>query len=261
MIGIFRFVLVLLLLTVVAMTSALMTMHFAIHGGEVSIPDFRGMTVADAGQRAAPLGLTLQVENHLYSADVPLGRVENQSPAAGAMVRRGWRVWLTESLGPQKLAIPDVKGRDQRFATIAIRRAGFQTGTVAEMPWPGAQPGAVIAQSPEPNAAGVESPVMNLLVASPPDAAQAMGGLVMPNLEGQVFTAAAMMLARMGLHMEPVKEAQVTLQEMQPSAPAMTGAANGPAPAMYPPGTVVGQSPLPGSRVDASTPIQLTVAK
>jgi len=51
MIGFFRFVLVILLLTVVAMTSALVTMHFAIHGGEVSIPDLKGMSVADAGQR------------------------------------------------------------------------------------------------------------------------------------------------------------------------------------------------------------------
>jgi beta-lactam-binding protein with PASTA domain len=73
MIGFFRFVLVILLLTVVAMTSALMTMHFAIHGGEVSIPDLKGMSVADAGQRAASLGLTMQVENRLYSADVPAG--------------------------------------------------------------------------------------------------------------------------------------------------------------------------------------------
>jgi beta-lactam-binding protein with PASTA domain len=97
MIGFFRFVLVVLLLTVVAMTSAIVTMHFAIHGGEVSIPDLRGMTVADAGQRSASLGLSLQVENRLYSADVPLGRVANQSPLAGTIVRRGWRIWLTEA--------------------------------------------------------------------------------------------------------------------------------------------------------------------
>src|SRR5581483_11565428 len=110
MIGFFRFVLVLLLLVVVAMTSAIVTMHFAIHGAEVAIPDFRGMTSAEAGQRAASLGLTLHVENRLYSAEVPAGRVANQSPAAGAIVRRGWRVWLTESLGPQKIAIPNLQG-------------------------------------------------------------------------------------------------------------------------------------------------------
>ena len=256
MIGFFRFVLVILLLTVVAMTSALMTMHFAIHGGEVPIPDLKGMSVADAGQRAASLGLTMQVENRLYSADVPAGRVANQSPAGGAIVRRGWRVWLTESLGPQKLAIRDVKGRDQRFATIEIRRAGFQTGSVAELPWPGAQPGAVIAQSPEPNASGVESPVMNLLVASEESGSQAAGGLVLPNLEGQVFTSAALMLARMGLRLAPVKE-----QDMHIGSPVAAGAVPANPAQMFPPGTVIAQNPSAGSRVDASTPIELTVAK
>jgi beta-lactam-binding protein with PASTA domain len=254
MIGFFRFVLVVLLLTVVAMTSAIATMHFAIHGSEVSIPDLRGMTIADAGQRAAAQGLTLQVENRLYSTDVPPGRVANQSPVAGTLVRRGWRIWLTESLGPQKLAIPDVKGRDQRFATIEIRRAGFQMGTVAEMPWPDAQEGAVIAQSPDPNAAGVESPVMNLLVAAPADNAT-QGGLVMPNMEGQVFTSAALSLTHMGLRLAPVKD-----QDMHMVAPGNPGTRQGIAP-MVPPGTVVGQNPPVGSRVDPSTPIELTVAK
>jgi beta-lactam-binding protein with PASTA domain len=256
MIGIFRFVLVVLLLTVVAMTSALVTMHFAIHGAEVSIPNFKGMTAADAGQRAASLGLTLQVENRLYSADVPVGRIANQSPAAGAIVRRGWGVWLTESLGPQKLAIPDLRGKEQRVATIEIRRAGFQTGTVAAMAWPSAQPGTVIAQSPEPDASGVESPVMNLLVAAPGNFSQQDGGLVMPELEGQVFTGAALALARMGLHLAPVKEA-----DMHAGSPGVPGTVGGAPPPMYPPGTVVAQNPAAGSHVDGSTLIELTVAK
>src|ERR1700728_269711 len=230
MIGFFRFVLVVMLLSVVAMTSAIVTMHFAIHGAEVSIPDLRGMTVSDAGQRAAGLGLTLQVESRLYSADIPVGRVTNQSPVAGTIVRRGWRIWLTESLGPQKLAIPDVKGKDQRVAAIEIRRAGFQTGVIAAMPWPNVEAGAVIAQSPEPNASGVESPAMNLLVAAPMDGADVQGGVVMPNLEGQIFTAARPTLTRMGLKLAPVKE-----QDMHVAA-----SSAGPAmPPMYPPGTVV----------------------
>jgi beta-lactam-binding protein with PASTA domain len=246
----FRFVLVLLLLTVVAMISAIVTMHFAIHGAEVSIPDFKGMTLGDAGQRASAEGLTLQVESHLYSTDVPVGRVASQSPVAGTLVRRGWRVWLTESLGTKKLAIPDLKGKDQRFATIAIRRAGFRVGTVAEMPWPQAQPGTVIAQSPEANAAGVESPIMNVLVAAEPQEAAPEGSaFVMPNLEGQMFTAAALAVTRVGLKLGPAKE-----QDVRAALPG----AGGP---IIAPGTVVGQTPAAGERVDATTPVELTIAK
>jgi beta-lactam-binding protein with PASTA domain len=251
-IGFFRFILVLLLLVVVAMTSAIVTMHFAIHGTEVAIPDFRGMTVVQAGQRAGSVGLTLHVENRLYSADVPAGRVANQSPAAGAIVRRGWRVWLTESLGPQKIAIPDLLGKDQRIAAIEIRRAGLTTGVVAAMPWPDAQPGMVFAQSPGPNASGAEGPVMNLLVAAPPQEPPPADGLVMPQLVGQGFTAAAWSVAHAGLHLAPVKEQDTHMVPVGTTGP--------PQPPLAP-GTVVAQIPAAGDRVDSTTAIELTVAK
>jgi eukaryotic-like serine/threonine-protein kinase len=251
MTGFFRFVLVLLLLIVVGMTAAIVTMHFAIHGAEVAVPDFRGMTGPDAGQRAAAAGLTVHVENRLYSTEIPAGRVSNQSPAPGAIVRSGWRVWLTESLGPQKLAIPNLLGKDQRVAQIEVRRAEMQTGIVAAMPWPDAPQGTVIAQSPAADAAGVQSPIMNLLVASAGTSASTSNGLVMPAVTGEVFTAAALSLTRMGLHLAPVKE-----QDLHVAGPA--GSAASPAVAS---GTVVAQDPPAGFRVDPSTPIQLTVAR
>lgn len=254
MTGFFRFVLVLLLLTVVAMSSAIVTMHFAIHGAEVTTPDFTGMTLQDAGRRAAAAGLSLHVESRLYSADVPAGRVLEQSPAAGAIVRRGWRVWLTQSLGPQKLAIPDLTGQDQRLATIEIRRAGLEFGATADLPWAAAAPGTVIAQSPQANATGVATPTVNLLLAAP--ATGADGGEVMPDVEGEIFTAAAFALTRAGLRMSPVKEQDVHL----PAVNAPGAAAIAPAPTA-PAGTVIAQSPPAGYRVDATTVVQLTVAK
>jgi eukaryotic-like serine/threonine-protein kinase len=261
MIAFFRFILVLLLLVIVAMTSAIFTMHFAIHGAEVSIPDFRGMTMPDAGQRAASAGLSLQVENKLYSTDVPEGRIANQAPTPGAMVRRGWRVWLTESLGPQKIAIPDTLGKDQRVASIEIRRAELQTGSVASFPLPSVPAGTVVAQSPAPGASGVASPVVNLLVAAPAAAAPSSPAFVMPDVTGQLFTSAALTLTRAGLKMAPLKSVDTHIPAI--AAPAASGAPAPSAPPTVsaPSGTVIAQSPAPGSRVDASTPIQLTVAE
>jgi beta-lactam-binding protein with PASTA domain len=198
------------------------------------------------------MGLTLHVENRLYSAEVPAGRVANQSPAPAAIVRRGWRVWLTESLGPQKIAIPNLLGKDQRIAAIDIRRAGLTTGTLAAMPWPDAQPGVVFAQSPAPDASGVEGPLMNLLVAVPPVESQAPDSLVMPRLVGQGFTSAAWSVAHAGLHLAPVKE-----QDMRLTPPSSAGPTQPP----ESPGTVIAQSPAAGDRVDPGVPIQLTVAK
>jgi beta-lactam-binding protein with PASTA domain len=250
MIGFFRFLLVILLLTVVAMTSAIVTMHFAIHGAEVSVPDFHGLTLADAGQRAARAGLTLHVENHLYSADVPAGRIANQSPAPGTIVRSGWRVWLTQSLGPQKLAIPNVTGEEQRVATIEIRRAGLQIGSIDTLPQAGAEPGTVIAQSPVANAPAVASPVVNLLVAGP-QSSPTPPQFVMPDVLGQPYTAAADSLTRAGLLVAPAV--------IQPPLPTQPGAT----PVTPPPvsGTVIAQNPLAGFPVEPTTHIQLTVAQ
>lgn len=237
--GLFQVTMLALLLMAVAMTSAIMTMHFAIHGAEVTVPNLHGMTLGEAGERTAALGLGMHVESRLYSADVAEGRVANQTPAAGTVVRRGWRVWLTQSLGPLRRGIPNLVGMDQRMAAIAIRRAGLDMGAVAQMPWPDAQPGTAMAQSPQANAPDVASPVVNLLVAAEmPPAAQ--NGMVMPDVQGQLFTAAALALSRAGLRVAPVKEQ---------AAPGMAT------------GIVIGQNPPAGYRVDPTMPVTLTVAK
>src|SRR5579885_3221954 len=145
MIRVFRFVLLVLFLCVVALLSAVITMHFAIHGAEVSVPDFRGLTLADAMRRAASLDLNLSVDNRFYSAEMPEGRVLTQSPASGTVVRREWRVRVTQSLGPQRIPIPNVIGQQERTAIIEMRRDGLDLGNVARMPFAGAPEGTVIA--------------------------------------------------------------------------------------------------------------------
>jgi beta-lactam-binding protein with PASTA domain len=249
----FQFVLILLMLAVLAMVSAVVTMHFAIHGAEVSVPDFKDLTVAEATSKAASLGLNVGVENHFYSVDIPIGRIVNQFPAPGAVVRREWNVRVTESLGPQRVAIPSLTGSDQRLASIEIRRDGLELGQGAELPDAYVDPGVVIAQNPRPNAAGVERPSVSLLVAAPP--VDASGGFVMPDFNGQMFSSAALAITRAGLQLAPMKEQAVTVPEVE----GVTSTT--PPPPPVPIGTVIAQSPAPGHRVDASMPIQLTVAQ
>ena len=95
-----------MLLIAVALLAAIATMHFAIHGAEVQIPILAGMTVADARSQTAGLGLNLDVDNRYYSGDVAAGHILTQSPSAGTVVRREWRVRVAESLGPQKVDVP-----------------------------------------------------------------------------------------------------------------------------------------------------------
>jgi len=249
----FRFLLVLLMLAGLSLLSAIITMHFAIHGAEVTIPNFKGLTIAQATSKAASLGLNLSVENHFYSVDTPAGHIAAQSPAPGTVVRREWHVQLTESLGPQKVAVPNLIGLDQRAASIQLRRASLDLGTTAQMPWAYDPPGSVIAQNPAPGAAGVARPTANLLLAAPSDTTTP--AFVMPNLVGRNFTSAALAITHAGLKLAPIKAATLSIPLV-----ASAGLTQ-PIQPIEPIGSITAQDPQPGARVDASTPIQLTVAQ
>jgi beta-lactam-binding protein with PASTA domain len=249
----FRFVLVVMMLAMVALVSALTTMHFAIHGAEVTVPDFRTTTLSETTRKAAALGLSVNVDNRFYSGDLPAGRVLSQSPAPGTIVRREWKVRVTESLGPQKVAIPNVIGQPERLATIEIRRLGLELGSMAHLPDPGVQPDTVIAQNPPPDAAGVDRPSVSLLVSDPQT--DVSDGYVMPDFTGQTFSAAALQVTHAGLKLAPMQEIAVNV----PAVPA-TGSPQ-PVQPPTPVGSVVSQKPAPGFRVDAATPIELTVAR
>ncbi len=249
----FKFAVVVLGLAVIAMLSAIMTMHFAIHGAEVTVPSFKGLTVVEATDKAAALGLNLTVDNHFYSVEIPAGRILNQSPSPGTVVRREWRVRLTESVGPQRVAIPNLTGSNQRLASIQIRRMGLEVGATAEMPYAYAPADTVIGQNPAPDAAGVESPMVSLLIAAPP--LEASSGMVMPDFTGQPYAAAALSISRAGLKLAPAKNAQIPVAAI--TSPTDTQM---PQPPVVP-GTVMSQDPPAGYRADTSTPIELTVAQ
>jgi beta-lactam-binding protein with PASTA domain len=242
-IGFFRFVLVSMMLVLIATISAVITMRFAIHGAEVTIPDFKGLPVAAARQKAASLGVDLSVEGGLYSTELGAGRVLTQSPAAGTVVRREWQVRVTDSLGPQRIAIPNVLGEQERLASIAIRRVGLELGAIAHIPDAQVPAGTVISQNPLPMAAGVERPTVSILVADAE--ADAPASFIMPDYTGKAAAAAGLELARAGL---PPAIERTALPSPDGSAAGM-------------PGMIVRQSPAPGERVSARTGIMFDVAR
>jgi hypothetical protein len=114
-----------LVLLIVGLLSALTTMRLAIHGGEVTVPDFQGKSPSEARRIADDNGLAAQIEREYYSPAVPRGRILSQMPAPGTIVRRGWELRLALSLGPQRVAIPQVVGESARAAAISIEQRGF----------------------------------------------------------------------------------------------------------------------------------------
>src|SRR6185437_16335009 len=90
--GFFRVASMFMVLVAAALLAAIITMHFAIRGTEVTIPVLKSMTIADARRETASLGLNFDVDNRYYSGEVAPGHILTQSPAPGTVVRRGWTV-------------------------------------------------------------------------------------------------------------------------------------------------------------------------
>jgi len=244
---ILRFALISLVLLLVAMASALLAMRFAIHGGEVTVPKLIGQTVAEAERAVGSLGLSLAVERQYYSADVAEGKIISQVPAAGTKVRRGWQVRVAQSLGPQRVAIPDVLGESARAADLNIRRRGLDIGSVAYLQMPGTTPDQVLAQSPPPNASGVSVPKLSLLVT----AASQEADFVMPTFIGQPLGAVNLAVLDAGFHVGSVTTAMVPPEgsgsiEVLPAQPS-------------PASIIVSQTPAPGQRVTAGATINFEV--
>jgi len=246
----FNIVLGAMAMVAVALISAFLAMRLAIHGREVKVPQLSHMTIAEASRKASSMGLRLQLENRFYSPDVPAGQVLAQYPVAGATVRRQWPVRVTESLGSQKVAIPDLKGEGERAASINLRRLGLELGTVGHLPTPGPA-GIVVAQTPAPGAEGVDRPRVSVLLSDVPE--ETSSGYVMPSLVGLTISGAYVRAGAAGLRI-------VSAEDVTPTAAAQPAPPPPGTPvAALTPGIVVAQSPLAGHRVARGDTVQLSL--
>lgn len=260
-----------LVLLTVAMISALTAMHFAIRGREIVIPNLVGMAPVDAQRTALAEGLEMEVQREYYSPSVPEGKIMSQMPPPGTTVKRGFQVQVARSLGPQRVAIPDVTGQTPRAAQINIERRGLDLGTMATMAVPNAPADTVLAQSPPPNASGVSAPRISLLV-STPDQPPAF---VMPNFVGQSLATATNLLQSAGMRMGKVTVAssepaaatnQLSTSAGTPSSseaasalPAQPTPAQPPTPS--PSSLILAQSPAAGQKIVLGTAIDFEVSR
>jgi eukaryotic-like serine/threonine-protein kinase len=255
----FRFILLTLVLLVVALVSALTAMRFAIHGREVSVPDLVGKSPAEARRIADAAGFQMEVERQYYSATIPEGRILSQLPTPGTQVRRGWQIRVADSLGPQRVEIPNVLGESQRAAVINILRRGLDVGSVAQIEMLGPPSDQVLGQSPAPNASGIAAPKISLLTTE----SALSPAFLMPNFAGQALGGVTLVLQDSGFRLGSVSFAPSAIS---PSAPILEPA--GATPPLTPPvpppqptpaSVIVSQNPAPGAKIVAGSAVNFEV--
>lgn len=255
----FRFAMLALVLIIIAMISALTAMRFAIHGQEVTVPNLVGLLPAQAGQSLSSLGLQISIERQYYSPQVPEGKIMSQLPLPGTKVRHGWQVRVAQSLGPARVAIPDVTGQSEHAAELNIRRRGLDIASMADVATDGIPADQVLAQSPTANAVQVSAPKISLLVTSAPEAPV----YVMPSFIGQPLGSVSRTLQDAGFRLgnitvapPPTAAAAEDSATQNTPVPALTNAAP---PQPSPASIVVSQIPAPGQKISGGGAVNFEV--
>jgi eukaryotic-like serine/threonine-protein kinase len=230
-----RMALLLFILSSVAFLSALTAMRFAVQGREVAMPDVVGKGAVPAQQILRGRGVGMKVEDRIFS-NLPVDTVVRQSPPPNVRVKTGQSAHVVLSLGPQKVTIPQLENRSLRAAQVELLRGGMQLGEVSSAYLPGGAADAVIQQDPAPGTTDVTGPHVDLLVSLGARPA----AYVMPELAGLPLLDAQSKLSAAGLKVSKVTPI--------------------PAPDSVP-GTIVGQMPVRGQRVDSYSTIELQVAQ
>jgi len=210
------------------------SMRVALRAREVEVPVLTGLTVNEATESLATLGLGLRVDdNRRADPKVPLGRVMQQDPGAGDRARRQRTIRVWVSSGPRVTTIPALIGQTDRTARIRLDQDGIQIGTLSEIRSPEYPTDAVVAQNPPPAA---RAPEVSMLV----NRGEQATTFVMPDVIGMDGDRAAEALRSSGF--------RVTIVGTQ--------AASG-----IPPGTIVSQQPRGGYKVGQADPISLEVSR
>ena len=227
-----RLTLLVFILASAAFLSAITAMRIAIHGREVTMPNLVGLNVSEASRILQSRGLVLRVADRIYS-DQPINAVVRQTPTSGLLMKVSQQAHVVLSLGQRQLQIPLLEGKQAQGGLTTYLRAGLQVGEVSGVTMPTTPVDTVVIQNPKPGA-GAATPRVDVLVSQ----GTRETAYVMPHLTGlnEIEAQHRLDIAQMRRRVNYVTAPQ------------------------WPHGAVIDQSPMSGTRVPASSTIELTVA-
>jgi serine/threonine-protein kinase len=223
-----------LLLPVAAFAAGLMVfnsllMPRLIHGGgEVEVPDLANLTLEQAEQVLTPLGLTLSRAGERFDPAVPRGFILSQDPGSGTPVRGRRRVSVMISLGEEFSSVPELHGESERGAFLLLKSAGLRAGGLTRAPSEDVGDGLVVATDPPAASVLPHDQPVGLLIST----GAGEESYVMPQLVGRQISGARRQLEALGFRVLT-----------PPATPSI--------------GTIVSQSPPPGSRITRATTITM----
>jgi eukaryotic-like serine/threonine-protein kinase len=229
-----------LFIVVLFVLAAYLSFSAFVRSGVTKVPSVVGMSRAEAASALADQGLVLRAAEEekggRYDEKVPAGRIARQNPDPTTFVKRGRPVVVVLSLGPRRVQVPDLTGKNLPAAQAAASGQGLGIGNILGAFAPNREtPGTVLVQDPEPRASVPPATSVNVTLAM---AAQGER-YIMPDLVYRDYEAVRPYFEQVGFKLGNVKFERYE------------GVAAG---------VILRQFPLPGHPVTRDDAISLVVA-
>ncbi|HIZ85091.1 MAG TPA: PASTA domain-containing protein [Candidatus Coprenecus stercoravium] len=105
------------------------------HNQELSVPDFAGMSLEEAGAAAEAAGLRIEVTDSVYIRGMERGSVSRQNPLPGSHVKKNRRILLViNSVIPRQSTMPSLTGYSLRQAKTELISNGLKVGRLIYRP-------------------------------------------------------------------------------------------------------------------------------
>lgn len=103
------------------------------HGESLTVPDFKGRTVAEVIQLCDEKDLRYEIKDSVFAPDKPKLTVIDQNPKPNAKVKRNRRIYLILNAGKApKVPMPNLKDIQRRQAERILQSNGLIPGTHPE---------------------------------------------------------------------------------------------------------------------------------
>lgn len=200
----------------------------------IVVPNFVGMDEFSAIVAVFTEGLTIGLITDQYDNSVPAGVVISQTPLAGETVEVGSPVDLVISLGATPVSVPTVIGMDQTDAVNLLITSGLFIGQITEEYNDIVAEGLVYSQSPLQGSAVPAGTAVDLWISKGPH------NIEVPALVGLALSTA----------IAAIENAELTTGSLVEQYSDDIAA-----------GSVISQSPDPGTVVDSGSAVDLIISK
>lgn len=182
--------------------AAYVSFSLFVRSGATRTPDLEGLPVEEARQVLRDQGLELRVdEEGRFHDRIPAEHAVQQNPGAGELVKRGSRVVVVPSLGPQRIPVPQLQGQGVQSAQVLLAAAGLSLGRTVEVFSADEDPGMVVAQEPAAGETVAPGSAVDLLLARKGSAE----AFVMPDLVYREYDRVRLFFESRGFRLGSVK--------------------------------------------------------